>query len=149
MNEYYLFENDNQRGPFTLSQLQSMWRSGTITARTLYCQEGFAEWLPLSTILDTLEPPPLPAPDPSAASPRPPHVPVTPPTKLNPGDIICPNPQCGYIGPPKKEARGSGIVAILLCFLFLLPGLIYMAAMSGYNYICPRCGFHIRGGIHA
>ena len=72
----------------------------------------------------------------------------TAPQKLNPGDIICPNPQCGYIGPPKKEARGSLLVAILLCFLFLLPGLIYMIAMSGYNYVCPRCGVHIRGGRH-
>src|SRR6266403_2723696 len=62
------------------------------------------------------------------------------PQNLGPGDIICPNPQCGYVGPPKKEARGSLLVAILLCFLFLLPGLIYMIAMSGYNYVCPRCG---------
>jgi hypothetical protein len=79
---------------------------------------------------------------------RPPVQPEPPRPKLNPGDIICPNPQCGYIGPPKKEARGSIVVAILLCLLFLLPGLIYMAAMSGYNYIRPRCGVHIRGGPH-
>ena len=68
------------------------------------------------------------------------------PQKLEPGDIICPNPHCGYIGPPKKEARGSMIVAILLFFLFVLPGLIYMVVMSRYNYVCPRCGVHIRGG---
>jgi uncharacterized membrane protein YdbT with pleckstrin-like domain len=56
MNHYYLFQDDAQKGPFTLSQLRSMWSAGWITAQTLYWQDGFSEWLPLSTILSELEP---------------------------------------------------------------------------------------------
>lgn len=64
------------------------------------------------------------------------------------GEIICPNPNCGYIGKPKKQARGSMAVGCLLCLLMLLPGLIYFALMSGYTYLCPRCGYQIRSGTH-
>lgn len=59
-------------------------------------------------------------------------------------DIICPNPNCGYIGPPKREPRGSFALGCLLSFLMLLPGLLYFAFNSGYNYVCPRCGVFIR-----
>jgi len=62
--EYYLYLNDEQKGPYTLSQIQSMWRSGNITGNTLYWQDGFSEWIPLSSILHILEPPPV-APAPS------------------------------------------------------------------------------------
>jgi len=62
--EYYLYLNDEQKGPYTLSQIQSMWRSGNITGNTLYWQDGFSEWIPLSTILHIIEPPPI-APAPS------------------------------------------------------------------------------------
>ena len=56
MDQYYLLQNDEQRGPFTLNQLRSMWGSGSITSQTLFFQQGFAEWVPLSMILDRLEP---------------------------------------------------------------------------------------------
>jgi len=56
MDQYYLLQNDEQRGPFTLNQLRSMWGSGSITSQTLFFQHGFAEWVPLSMILDRLEP---------------------------------------------------------------------------------------------
>jgi TM2 domain-containing membrane protein YozV len=32
-----------------------MWRSGAITADTLYTQEGFEEWVPLSSLSDLLD----------------------------------------------------------------------------------------------
>lgn len=64
------------------------------------------------------------------------------------GEIICPNTNCGYIGVPKKQARGSLAVGCLLSFLLLLPGLIYFVLMSGYTYVCPRCGVQIRSGTH-
>jgi DNA-directed RNA polymerase subunit RPC12/RpoP len=64
------------------------------------------------------------------------------------GVIICPNPNCGYVGSPEKQARGSLVVGCLLTLIMILPGLIYFAFMSGYNYICPRCGVHIRPGTH-
>ena len=62
--EYYLFLSEEQKGPYTLSQLQTMWRSGNITGNTLFWQEGCSEWNPLSSILHVLEPP-LAAPAPS------------------------------------------------------------------------------------
>jgi DNA-directed RNA polymerase subunit RPC12/RpoP len=77
--------------------------------------------------------------------------PQTPPHEPVPAGrhwIICPNPNCGYRGPARKEPRGSLIVGLLLCFLFLLPGLIYLVFMSGYTYCCPQCGLHIRSGAH-
>lgn len=66
------------------------------------------------------------------------------PRKLGPNDIICPNPNCGYVGPPREVARGSTAVGCLLCFIMLLPGLIYFIFMSDYDIVCPRCGLQIR-----
>jgi hypothetical protein len=59
------------------------------------------------------------------------------------GEIICPNGNCGYKGPPKKKSRGSVIVGLLLCFFFLLPGIIYFIVRSGYRYYCPKCGLQL------
>ena len=64
------------------------------------------------------------------------------------GEIICPNPNCGYVGEPKKQARGSLVIGCLLSCLFLLPGVLYFALMSGYTYVCPRCGIQLREGKH-
>jgi hypothetical protein len=72
---YYILQNDETKGPFTIGQLRGMWNSGTITVETLHCQEGFAEWLPLRTILHELEPPATP----------PPQSPPPPPTVVNAG----------------------------------------------------------------
>jgi len=45
--EYFLYLNNEQKGPYTLNQLQSMWKAGSITSKTLYWQEGFDEWIAL------------------------------------------------------------------------------------------------------
>lgn len=73
----------------------------------------------------------------------------TPPTAnpgvaVRPGDIICPNPRCGYVGPPRRKARGSTLLLVLLLLLWILPGLLYLLFRSGYIYCCPRCGMEIR-----
>jgi len=57
--------------------------------------------------------------------------------------IICPNPNCGYEGKPKKKARGSIIVGLVLCFFFLIPGLLYFIIKSGYRYYCPKCNLQL------
>ncbi len=62
-------------------------------------------------------------------------------TRMRP--IICPNPNCGYRGKPRRKARGSAIVAIVLLCIFVLPGLLYMIFMSGYRYYCPNCGLQV------
>ena len=67
--------------------------------------------------------------------------PITPPPK---GSIICPNPACGYIGPPKKVAKGSCLIAFILFLFFIIPAIFYMIFFSGYRIICPRCGLQIR-----
>jgi len=54
-DQFYLTRDSQQQGPFTLSQLQSMWRNGLITAADYYWQDGFAEWLPITTIQNQLE----------------------------------------------------------------------------------------------
>lgn len=65
---YFLLENGNSRGPFTLGQLRSMWGTGTITINTMHCQEGDGHWRPLSSSLHLLEPPPAVAPADAAYS---------------------------------------------------------------------------------
>ena len=54
--DYYIIQNNEANGPSTIGQLRAMWNSGTITHETLYCQEGWSEWLPLSAIIEELEP---------------------------------------------------------------------------------------------
>jgi TM2 domain-containing membrane protein YozV len=61
-DRYYIAIGPEQKGPYTFGQLQSMWRSGMITADALYCQDGFAEWLPISSIAHLLNGQPLEAP---------------------------------------------------------------------------------------
>lgn len=57
MDEYYVFDGKMQHGPFSLLQLQSMWRSGSITPLMLYTQPGLEEWTPLSELAEILRPP--------------------------------------------------------------------------------------------
>jgi hypothetical protein len=58
-------------------------------------------------------------------------------------NIICPNPNCGYHGKAKKIARGSLLVGVVLLLFCFLPGVIYFMFMSGYRYVCPKCGMQI------
>lgn len=58
------------------------------------------------------------------------------------GEVMCPT--CHYIGMPKRKAKESFLLGLILCLFWLLPGIIYFIFMSGYNYICPRCGVKIQ-----
>lgn len=60
------------------------------------------------------------------------------------GSMICSNPHCGHIGAPDRKSRGSAVVMILLLLFFLLPGILYVIFMSGYDYYCTRCGMKLR-----
>ena len=60
---YYILQDDETKGPYTMGQLRAMWNAGQLTAETLHCQEGDSEWRPLTAILDELEPPPMPPRD--------------------------------------------------------------------------------------
>lgn len=68
---YLVLVGPEQRGPFVLSQLRSMWCSGAITADALYWQKGMDKWQPISLLSDLLDPrtpPGRPASIPSPAA---------------------------------------------------------------------------------
>jgi len=50
MNYYVLLENE-QRGPYTLTQLMAMWSTGQITSETMHWFEGLTEWIPLGSFV--------------------------------------------------------------------------------------------------
>jgi hypothetical protein len=56
VSDYYILRGDSQSGPYTTSQLRSMWHSGSITGDMLFWTDGMKEWQPLSAIKDRLEP---------------------------------------------------------------------------------------------
>lgn len=52
---------------------------------------------------------------------------------------ICTN--CGYLGKPKKLARGSILIEIILWSFFIIPGIIYSIWREVSKYdVCPQCG---------
>lgn len=61
-----------------------------------------------------------------------------------PGAIICPNPNCGYVGTPKRKSKGSAVIMIVLLLLWVIPGVIYAIVYNGYTLTCPRCGIKVR-----
>jgi GYF domain 2 len=67
---YYLLQNGAESGPFTLQQIQAMWSSGAITARTQWRTEELVDWQPFSALEAILQPPPvIPSPSPPAIAP--------------------------------------------------------------------------------
>lgn len=50
-NSFYVLGPANETlGPYSLEQMRHMWRIGQVTRQTLFCQEGFADWLPLDSL---------------------------------------------------------------------------------------------------
>jgi hypothetical protein len=68
------------------------------------------------------------------------HTDQPPRRNLMPGERVCPNPNCGFCGKGKREARGSGVIFVILILLWIIPGLIYWALCGGYRIVCPKCG---------
>lgn len=54
---HYLLIDNERKGPFAMSQLQSMWHAGTITSETLHYMDGYTDWCPLEYIREDLDPP--------------------------------------------------------------------------------------------
>lgn len=59
-------------------------------------------------------------------------------------EIICPNPNCGYRGPGKRDGGSSGCLLLILLLCGLLPGILYLLLCGTPGVICPRCGMRIR-----
>ena len=57
--------------------------------------------------------------------------------------MICRNSNCGYKGKPIKKSRGSMIIGLILCALFIIPGILYFMLKAGYKYSCPECGLPV------
>ena len=107
MNDaYYLLVNGAQAGPYALSQLQSMWQMGQLTADSFYWQEGFDDWQSISLIKDLLDPV-RPPPVPPAFVARPPAPP--------PQQIAHAAKKSGGIG----RGLGIGCLTLIAIFVFL------------------------------
>lgn len=56
----------------------------------------------------------------------------------NKKESVCTN--CGFVGKPGKETKGSILIEIILWFFFILPGLIYsLWRLSTRKPVCPKC----------
>lgn len=54
MNTYILWLNEQQAGPYTMTQLKGMWTNGAITAATLYWREEIQEWCSLGQLVENV-----------------------------------------------------------------------------------------------
>ena len=59
---FYIIENSEIKGPFTIGQMRSMWNAGTVNLETKFCKEGYDEWAAMKLLLPLLEPPPVATP---------------------------------------------------------------------------------------
>lgn len=55
---FFIYSNDQSKGPYTMSQLRKMWEAGTLTGSDLYCENGSNNWSHLSDLEYDLEAPP-------------------------------------------------------------------------------------------
>lgn len=54
------------------------------------------------------------------------------------GALTC--PYCHHTAMPERVARGNALLLIFLFCLYIVPGLLYAIAFSGYKAICSNCG---------
>lgn len=132
-------------GEYPEPDIAALLRAKIILPTDSYLAGGMSASAPVSELL--LKMVLAPAPGPAAPmSPIPPMpvsapIPASAPVRRQPGrgEIVCPNANCGYVGPGQKIARGSTIIGILLLLCWILPGIIYFMFFSGYRTCCPRC----------
>ena len=61
--------------------------------------------------------------------------------KLMPKTKVFVCKDCGYVGPARKNTRGSACVCIALWLFFIVPGILYWLWMiSSIHNECPKCG---------
>jgi hypothetical protein len=140
MEKYYLHLGSEQKGPYTLGQLQEMWRTGAVNLDTQFYTKAGGEWKAMEAILHLLEPPqaaaPFAFPNPPAAAPLPsqPAAPVSPPSQAHSSApartsaIASAIPQQAthiVIHQPVKNHRGlakaAWILLFIVCGVSLLP----------------------------
>ncbi len=134
-------------GEYPEADIAALLRAKVILPDDSYLSRGMPSPAPVSELLLKMVLAPAPGPvapiPPMPVSVPVPALPVTVAAPIRrqpgPGDIVCPNANCGYVGPGKKIARGSTIIGILLLLCWILPGVIYFMFFSGYRTCCPRC----------
>lgn len=142
-----VIRNESTIGEYPEADIAALLRAKVILPDDSYLAQGMKAPAPVSELLLKM----VLAPAPAAGMPIPP-MPVSPPNLAIPvplpapvrrqpgrGEIVCPNANCGYVGPGQKIARGSTIIGILLLLCWILPGIIYFMFFSGYRTCCPRC----------
>lgn len=104
---YFILQKNEQKGPYTGEQIQSMWHSGLITADAAYCVEGGAEWLPVKQLLAAPQPPPLP-----------PKLPSENPTVKRGGFLVTVlKPAIWFFGNQRRMVAGGAIYFLLSLLL--------------------------------
>ena len=128
---FYILQKEETKGPFTIGQLRSLWSSGAITGDTLYCEEGYEQWLPLRGIVDQLE----------SSSPATQHASTPAPTSFAVGGgRACPYCSSHQVGKVRGlQGIGEVLIALILFFLCLIPGIVYYIYMESVPY-CSGCG---------
>lgn len=105
---YFLAQNNEKTGPFTLAQLREMWRTGAVYPQTLYWEEGLANWQPLERIASTvLLPSGEPALPPSAYDLPAFHLPAAP-VGVNP---VSPTPPAALMPAPIAPVGTHALIA--------------------------------------
>lgn len=118
--DYFLHINGQQSGPFTISQLSLMLRTGQAASDTLYWADSLTEWLPLSTLSDELH-----RPDASRAHVRQVALPVE--SHCSRGVYIILGIFLGLLGIHNfyagrmKQAVWQLVLDVLLCWTLVVP----------------------------
>jgi len=55
MQLYYVIRNNERNGPYTGAQLGQMWRTGSVTADSLYCLEGSDDLRPILELAEKFD----------------------------------------------------------------------------------------------
>jgi hypothetical protein len=55
--QYYIYDQDQQKGPYTEDQIRSMWSNGRVTAGAHYFRDGMPDWQPIGDLVQQFQPP--------------------------------------------------------------------------------------------
>jgi GYF domain 2 len=130
-DKYFILQNDEPEGPYSVEELRALWNSGVVTSETFYCEEGYEEWLRLENIASQLEssapaatPPPLA--ERGHAERQRPSLP-TPLSSPPPASI----PSGKTLMQKRKLILVLGVVAFLACGIF--PPWVYVMNNEGLH----------------
>lgn len=125
----YLYQNNQQTGPFSEEQVRQMFQAGIVTAATLGWKEGLVDWSPVSSLL-----PPL---SPENASPPPPPKPQRSPLGIisfafSLVSVVCWIILLGMAGIAHNNGTATRTFNMIIGFFFMAGvGLNFVAMVFG------------------